>query len=81
MHNASIHHRPRSLQPSLQSDHPADTGQPHPASGTDTPPRCDSVPGHHDSSAPLLDELARVSPDDLTPRQALELLYAWKTRF
>ncbi len=30
---------------------------------------------------PLLDELARVSPDDLTPRQALELLYAWKTRF
>ncbi len=29
---------------------------------------------------PLLDELSRIKPDDLTPRQALELLYAWKTR-
>lgn len=30
---------------------------------------------------PLLEELQRTSPDDLTPRQALELLYAWKSRF
>ena len=30
---------------------------------------------------PMVEELARISPDDLTPRQALELLYAWKTRF
>lgn len=29
---------------------------------------------------PLIDELARIKPDDLTPRQALDLLYAWKTR-
>ncbi|UVE16658.1 DNA mismatch repair protein MutS [Pseudomonas sp. LS44] len=29
---------------------------------------------------PVLDELHRVHPDDLTPRQALELLYAWKRR-
>lgn len=29
---------------------------------------------------PLIDELARLKPDDLTPRQALDLLYAWKTR-
>ena len=29
---------------------------------------------------PVIEELQRISPDDLTPRQALELLYAWKTR-
>jgi DNA mismatch repair protein MutS len=29
---------------------------------------------------PLLEELMRIRPDDLSPRQALELLYAWKTR-
>ncbi|MNO61734.1 DNA mismatch repair protein MutS [compost metagenome] len=29
---------------------------------------------------PLIDELSRIKPDDLTPRQALDLLYAWKTR-
>jgi DNA mismatch repair protein MutS len=29
---------------------------------------------------PLLDELARIKPDDLTPRQALELLYTLKSR-
>ncbi|MBV7582814.1 DNA mismatch repair protein MutS [Pseudomonas sp. PDM33] len=29
---------------------------------------------------PIVEELMRVSPDDLTPRQALELLYAWKMR-
>ncbi len=29
---------------------------------------------------PLLEELRKVAPDDLTPRQALELLYAWKKR-
>ena len=27
---------------------------------------------------PLLEELAGLSPDDLTPRQALELLYRWR---
>ncbi|AJE20651.1 DNA mismatch repair protein MutS [Azotobacter chroococcum] len=30
---------------------------------------------------PLLEELARIRPDELSPRQALELLYTWKTRF
>ncbi|GIZ11373.1 DNA mismatch repair protein MutS [Pseudomonas sp. NCCP-436] len=29
---------------------------------------------------PLLEELHRLDPDNLTPRQALELLYVWKTR-
>ncbi len=29
---------------------------------------------------PVIEELQRISTDDLTPRQALELLYAWKTR-
>ncbi|WP_271408892.1 DNA mismatch repair protein MutS [Pseudomonas sp. Q1-7] len=29
---------------------------------------------------PVLDELARIKPDDLTPRQALELLYTLKSR-
>ena len=29
---------------------------------------------------PLLEELRKVKPDELTPRQALELLYAWKNR-
>lgn len=29
---------------------------------------------------PLLEELHKLDPDNLTPRQALELLYAWKTR-
>ncbi|GAB3462571.1 DNA mismatch repair protein MutS [Azotobacter salinestris] len=29
---------------------------------------------------PLLEELAYLKPDDLSPRQALELLYTWKTR-
>ena len=29
---------------------------------------------------PLLDELDALDPDGLTPRQALELIYAWKTR-
>ncbi|MBM7059816.1 DNA mismatch repair protein MutS [Pseudomonas sp. UL073] len=29
---------------------------------------------------PLLEELQRVNPDEVTPRQALELLYAWKAR-
>ena len=30
---------------------------------------------------PLLEELQKINPDDLTPRKALELLYTWKTRF
>ncbi|MBD9574006.1 DNA mismatch repair protein MutS [Pseudomonas sp. PDM23] len=29
---------------------------------------------------PIVEELMHVSPDDLTPRQALDLLYAWKMR-
>ena len=29
---------------------------------------------------PVLEELGKINPDDLTPRRALELLYAWKTR-
>jgi DNA mismatch repair protein MutS len=29
---------------------------------------------------PLLDELNQINPDELSPRKALELLYAWKTR-
>jgi len=29
---------------------------------------------------PLLEELARLKPDNLSPRQALDLLYDWKTR-
>ena len=30
---------------------------------------------------PMLEELQKINPDDLTPRKALELLYTWKTRF
>ncbi len=29
---------------------------------------------------PVLEELAKINPDDMTPRRALELLYSWKTR-
>jgi DNA mismatch repair protein MutS len=29
---------------------------------------------------PVLDELAKARPDEMTPRQALELIYNWKTR-
>ena len=29
---------------------------------------------------PLLEELRKLTPDELTPRQALELLYAWQKR-
>jgi DNA mismatch repair protein MutS len=29
---------------------------------------------------PVLEELSRIRPDDLTPRQALELIYNLKTR-
>ncbi|MCQ4349076.1 DNA mismatch repair protein MutS [Pseudomonas stutzeri] len=29
---------------------------------------------------PLLEKLEQLNPDDLTPRQALELIYAWKTQ-
>lgn len=29
---------------------------------------------------PVLEELGKINPDDLTPRRALELLYTWKTR-
>ncbi|MDG9930703.1 MULTISPECIES: DNA mismatch repair protein MutS [unclassified Pseudomonas] len=29
---------------------------------------------------PVLEELSRLAPDDLTPRRALELVYAWKAR-
>ena len=29
---------------------------------------------------PVLEELAKINPDDLTPRRALELVYTWKTR-
>ena len=29
---------------------------------------------------PLLEELQKINPDDLTPRNALELLYRWKAR-
>jgi DNA mismatch repair protein MutS len=29
---------------------------------------------------PLLEELHKINPDDLSPRKALELLYTWKTR-
>ena len=29
---------------------------------------------------PVIDELSRLAPDDLSPRQALELLYTWKSR-
>lgn len=30
------------------------------------------------STHPMLDELAQLNPDSLTPRQALELIYTWK---
>lgn len=29
---------------------------------------------------PVIDELSRINPDDISPRQALDLLYAWKMR-
>ncbi|WJN60680.1 DNA mismatch repair protein MutS [Pseudomonas sp. SO81] len=29
---------------------------------------------------PVLEELGKINPDDLTPRRALELIYTWKTR-
>ncbi len=29
---------------------------------------------------PILDELARIDPDELTPRHAMQLLYEWKQR-
>jgi DNA mismatch repair protein MutS len=29
---------------------------------------------------PVLEELFKINPDDLTPRKALELLYTWKSR-
>ena len=29
---------------------------------------------------PLLEEIESINPDNLTPRQALELIYAWKTQ-
>ena len=29
---------------------------------------------------PVLEELGKINPDDLSPRRALELLYTWKTR-
>ncbi len=29
---------------------------------------------------PILDELSKLEPDELTPRKALELLYTWKAR-
>ncbi len=29
---------------------------------------------------PILEELAKINPDDMTPRRALEMLYSWKTR-
>ena len=29
---------------------------------------------------PLLEQLDKINPDDLTPRKALELLYTWKTQ-
>ncbi|MBX9714416.1 MAG: DNA mismatch repair protein MutS, partial [Pseudomonadaceae bacterium] len=29
---------------------------------------------------PILEELAKINPDDMTPRRALELPYSWKTR-
>jgi len=29
---------------------------------------------------PVLEELQRLDPDGISPRQALELLYAWKAR-
>ncbi len=29
---------------------------------------------------PILDELARINPDELTPRHAMQLLYEWKQR-
>ncbi|WP_313285149.1 hypothetical protein, partial [Stutzerimonas kunmingensis] len=29
---------------------------------------------------PVLEELARINPNDVTPRQALDLLYSLKTR-
>lgn len=73
MHNASVHHHPRSSQPLSRSDRPADAGQLHPVSGGDTPARRDSAPGQHDSSDPLLDEIASLrlhmgSQPDLRPR-------------
>ncbi|MNF06904.1 DNA mismatch repair protein MutS [compost metagenome] len=44
----------------------------------------DAAPVQNDLFAslphPVIDELSRVRPDDLTPRQALDLLYAWKMR-
>ena len=58
------------------------TSLPHEAAGSSSIPG--SLPIQSDLFAslphPLLEELRRVKPDDLTPRQALELLYSWKTR-
>ena len=58
------------------------TSLPHEAAGSSSAPG--TLPIQSDLFAslphPLLEELRKVKPDDLTPRQALELLYSWKTR-
>lgn len=57
------------------------TSLPHEATATGRP---EARPMQSDLFAsvphPLLEELRKVKPDDLTPRQALDLLYAWKNR-
>ncbi|MBF7729735.1 DNA mismatch repair protein MutS [Pseudomonas sp. N040] len=55
---------------------------PHEAAGGVSPPS--AAPLQSDLFAslphPLLEELRKVRPDDLTPRQALDLIYGWQKR-
>ncbi|MNN60332.1 DNA mismatch repair protein MutS [compost metagenome] len=59
-----------------------ETSLPHEHAAAPATKSTPSKPLQHDLFAvqahPLLEELERISPDDLTPRQALELIYAWK---
>jgi len=59
-----------------------ETSLPHEHTAAPATKSAPSKPLQHDLFAvqahPLLEELEHISPDDLTPRQALELIYAWK---
>jgi DNA mismatch repair protein MutS len=58
-------------QQSIHPQHQADLFTPGAADEPDEPPK---------TAHPVLEELARLDPDSLSPREALEYLYSLKKR-
>jgi len=71
--------RAQAVLKQLEQQHPVGAATPQLDLFATTDVAQESVP--EAEPHPLIDALANLNPDTLTPRQALELIYQWRTEF